>query len=381
MRKSLYLTSALVAAGVLALGSTSSMAAGKKMKLGVSGSMEALVGYAKQASGFQKLNTSTVNTGYNTIDTKMDSEVHLSGSTKTDSGLTVGVKIELETDQTGGGIDASYLTIAGGFGELSLGSNIAAAASLAVQAPNTGALGASGGDTNAWIIMPAGNSNGSSAGIGVGGGDNAKIRWTSKAFSGFKIGASYTPSRTGGNGMAANGGNLGVEADQVDGGVQYSGKMGKNDVKAGVTYWTRDAGTASLNGYQIGVSATMGSITVGAALDDVSSQATLPFGAVVGGSISGTADSLDAEGIQVGAQWAQGATTLSLNYFNREMERATAVDGEDAVEKWTLGAKYAMGPGVDFVGTVQNAKWSDQTGAAALNNKGTIVVGGISVGF
>jgi len=377
MRKSLYLTSALVAAGVLALGSTSSMAAGKKMKLGVSGSMEALIGYAKQGSGFSTLNTGTAQTSYNTIDTKMDSEVHLSGSTKTDSGLAVGVKIELETDQTGGGIDASYVTIAGGFGELSLGSNIAAAAALAVQAPNTGALGASGGDTNAWIVMPTGNAVGTVAGIGVGGGDNAKIRWKSKAFSGFTIGASYTPSRTGGNGMAANGGNGGTEADQVDGGIQYSGKMGKNAVKAGINYWTRDAGMSSLNGYQIGVSATMGSITIGAAMDDVSSTGSN----AIGGSVSGTADSLDADGVQVGAQWAQGGTTLSLNYFNKEMERASATDGEDSVEKWTLGAKYAMGPGVDFVGTVQNAKWADQTGATALNNKGTIIVGGISVGF
>jgi hypothetical protein len=112
-------------------------------------------------------------------------------------------------------------------------------------------------------------------------------------------------------------------------------------------------------------------------MDDVSSAGS----ASDGSSISGTATSNDAEGVNVGASWAQGGTTLSLNYFNKEMERASGTDGEDAVEKWTLGAKYAMGPGVDFVGTVQNAKWSEQTGAAALNNKGTIIVGGISVGF
>jgi len=376
MKKSLYLTSALVAAGVLALGSTSSMAAGKKMQAKVSGSYEALIGYAKQASGFMHEATSTTRTSYNTIDVKTDSEIHISGSTKTDSGLAVGMKIELETDQTGGGIDHSYITVGGGFGTIALGSTAAAAAIMAVQAPNTGALGIAGGDTNGWIVMPAGNATTVNQGMGIGGHDGAKIRWTSKAFSGFSVGGSYVPSGTNSNNMPANGGNGGNEWAQIDGGLKYSGKMGKNAIKASATYWSRDAGVNSLDGYHIGVSSTMGSITIGASMDDVSSSGS----AAGGGSISGTAASLDAEGVNVGASWAQGGTTLSLNYYNKEMDRS-AVDGEDAMQKWTLGAKYAMGPGVDFVGTVQNARWSDESGASATNNKGTIIVGGISVGF
>jgi len=377
MKKSLYLTSALVAAGVLALGSTSSMAAGKKMKIGVSGSYEAIIGYAKQASGFSKTNTGTASTSYNTVDVKTDSEVHIKGSTKTDSGLAVAVKIELETDQAGGGIDHSYLTVGGGFGTLALGSTAAAAAIMAVQAPNTGALGIAGGDTNGWIVMPAGNATTANQGMGYGGHDGAKIRWTSKAFSGFSVGGSYTPSWTNQNGMPANGGNGGAEKSTVDMGIKYAGKMGKNAVKGSLTYWSADAGVNSLDGYHIGVSSTMGSITVGASMDDISSDGD----AANGNPVSGTAASLDAEGVNVGASWSQGGTTLSLNYYNKEMERAAATDGEDSMTKWTLGAKYAMGPGVDFVGTVQNAEWSDETGLATLNNKGTIIVGGISVGF
>jgi hypothetical protein len=377
MKKSLYLTSALVAAGVLALGSTSSMAAGKKMKAKVSGSYEALIGYAKQAAGFSKTNTGTASTSYNEIDVKTDSEIHISGSTKTDSGLTVGMKVELETDQAGGGIDHSFLTVGGGFGTIALGSTAAAAAIMAVQAPNTGALGIAGGDTNGWIVMPAGNATTLNQGMGYGGHDGAKVRWTSKAFSGFSVGGSYTPSWTNQNNMPANGGNLGTEKSTIDMGVKYAGKMGKNAIKASLTYWAADAGVNSLDAYHIGVSSTMGSVTIGASMDDVSSAGT----AAGGGSVSGTAASLDAEGVNVGASWAQGGTTLSLNYYQKEMERASATDGEDSMTKWTLGAKYAMGPGVDFVGTVQNAKWSDQTGVATLNNKGTIIVGGISVGF
>jgi len=378
MKKSLYLTSALVAAGVLALGSTSSMAAGKKMKVAVSGSYEALVGYAKQSDGFTKAAGGGSNlASYNTIDVKTDSEVHISGSTKTDSGLAIGLKIELEGDQASGGIiDASYITVSGGFGEVSLGANVAAAASLAVQPPGTGALGATGPDASAWIVMPAGISTGAAAGIGIGGGDGNKIRWKSKAFSGFTIGASYQPSTANSNAMGTNGGNDAV-GDQIDGGIQYSGKVGKNAVKAGITYWSNDAGTASKDGYQIGASATMGSITIGAGMDEHRSQGNVAAGTPV----SGTGTSLDADGVIVGAQWAQGGTTLSLNYFTKSMDLASATTGSDSTERWTLGAKYKMGEGVDFVGTVQNTKWSDESAAATLNNKGTVIVGGISVGF
>jgi len=378
MKKSLYLTSALVAAGVLALGSTSSMAAGKKMKVGISGSYEALVGYAKNSSGHTVAAGGGTNlASYNTIDVKTDSEIHISGSTKTDSGLAIGLKIELEGDQASGGVvDASYITVSGGFGEVSLGANIAAAAALAVNPPNTGALGANGPDASAWIVMPAGIATGASAGIGVGGGDGNKIRWTSKAFSGFTIGAAYQPDTANSNAIGTNGGNTAV-GDQIDGGIQYSGKVGKNAVKAGITYWTNDAGTGSKDGYQIGASVTMGSITIGAGMDEHRSQGNVAAGTPV----SGTADSLDADGVIVGAQWAQGATTLSLNYFTKSMDLASGVTGSDSTERWTLGAKYAMGPGVDFVGTVQNTKWNDELATATLNNKGTAIVGGINVAF
>jgi len=378
MKKSLYLTSALVAASVLALGATPSMAKGKKMKLKVSGSYEALVGYAKQSAGFENVGTDTTRASYNTIDVKTDSEVHFSGTATTDSGLKVGMKVELETDQASAGIiDHSYMTIGGGFGTIALGSTSHAAAIMAVQAPNTGALGIAGGDTNAWVVMPAGNATSVNQGMGIGGHDGAKIRWTSKSFSGFSIGGSYLPGWANSNDMNVNGGNTGSQTSIVDGAVKYSGKMGKNAVKAGINYWARDAGAASLDGYQIGVSTTMGAITLGASIDEVSSEGS----AADGTPVTGSATSVDAEGVNVGVSWAQKGTTLSLNYYKKEMELATAVDGEDSMEKWTLGAKYAMGPGVDFVGTIQNAKWGNESNAATDNNKGTVIVGGIAVSF
>ena len=127
----------------------------------------------------------------------------------------------------------------------------------------------------------------------------------------------------------------------------------------------------------MGLSVTAGAFTVGLGIKDVNSDGI----AADQTPISGSASSVHEEAVNVGVQWAQGPATFSLNYFKVEQERATATAGEDSVEKWTLGAKYAMGPGVDFLGTVQNVKWGDESTTVTNNYKGNAIVGGIEVAF
>jgi hypothetical protein len=391
MKKSLYLTSALVAASVLALGSTDAMAAGKALDLKVSGSYKAVVGYAKQTAGFiTSTGVGTAYAGYNTMDVKTDSEIHFKAAGSADNGMKVGVGVELEADQSSGGvIDGTYMTIGGGFGTFLLGSAGAAAAALAVNAPSTGALGIFGGDSAAWIVKPTNVAVSAVAGANIGGNDRAKVRWISPSFSGFTAGGSYVPDLTStDNNMAANGGNAGTDASQIDVALKYSGKMGANAVSASVGWWQTDQVTtaanasSSIEAYSLGGSTTMGAFTVGAGYKEVSSTGKqLPTATTGQASLSGTANSQDEEVVNVGVQWAQGKTTISVNYFRSEMELATATEGEDSLTKWTIGGKYAMGPGIDFVGTVQNIKWEDEANAAIDNNKGTAFVGGVAVKF
>jgi hypothetical protein len=392
MKKSLYLTSALVAASVLALGSTDSMAAGKALKVAVSGSYKAVVGYAKQGNGFTtESGVGTGYTGYNTIDVKTDSEVHFKASGSTDSGLKVGVGIELEGDQssTATPIDGTYMTLGGGFGTFLLGAGGAAAAALSVNAPSTGAIGIFGGDSASWVVRPGNMSVAATTGANIGGNDKAKIRWISPSFSGFTAGASYVPDMTSADqAMPANGGTAGTDSSQVDVALKYSGKMGSNAVSASVGWWAVDAPTAAANAststeaYSMGASTTMGAFTVGVGYKEVSTTGKQITTATTGpASISGTATSDDEEVVNVGVSWAQGKTTLALNYFHSEMPLAVATEGEDSLTKWTLGAKYGMGPGIDFVGSVQNVVWSDEGPAAADNNRGTAFVGGVAVKF
>jgi len=395
MKKSLYLTSALVAASILAMGSTDSMAAtkAKPMKLAISGSYEALVGYAKQSSAFSvQANSGTGNTSYNTIDVKTDSEIHFSGSTTTNSGIRVGVRVELEADQQNGGvIDGSSVTMGGNFGTFALGSTAAAAAVLAVNAPSTGALGVFGGDSNQWIVKPAAVAVSVNAGANIGGNDRQKIRWISPSFSGFSAGASYVPDLTNNDDtMPANGGNAGTDSSQVDVALRYVGKLGANSISASAAYWAVDQVTTAANantstdGHSIGASTTFGAFTLGAGYKEVSTNGKLLSVATSGATnnVSGTATSRDEEVHNVGLMWNQGPTTLSVNYFNVDMEMASTVTGSDEVSKWTLGGMYNVGPGVDFVGTIQNVSWSNEDGTNSVNsNKGTAFVGGINVAF
>jgi outer membrane protein OmpU len=402
MKKALYLTSALVAASVLALGATDSMAASKakKTKMGISGSYKATVGYARQGEGYTvSSGKGTAYTGYNEVDVKTDSEIHFTGSTKTNSGIKVGLVIELETDtaQNGGDhIDQSYMTLGGNFGTFALGSTIAAAAALSVKAPSTGALGIAGGDSASWVVKPTAVGVAAGTGADIGGNDKQKIRWISPTFSGFTGGVSYVPDLTSGdNNMASNSGNGGTDASQIDVALKYSGKLGMNAISASGAYWQVDQVTTAANaatgteGQSIGVSTTMGAFTIGAGWKEVSTtgDASTEFtqNAVVkpiGTPLSGSMHSKDEEAHNVGVAWKQGPTQLSVNYFNSTMEMATTQNGEDSVTKWTLGATHNVGPGVDFVGSIQHVRWDDELSGIALNNnKGTAFVGGVKVAF
>jgi len=364
MKKSLYLTSALVAASVLALGSTDAMAAAKakKMSLGISGFYQAVVGYSDQDHN-DSVSTAAGTSGntYAQTDVKTNAEIHFKGSTKMDNGLKVGVAVELEADQTKNGtqIDQSYVTIGGGFGTVALGSTVAASLILSVNAPSTGAIGVPGDDSTFWINKPTASKISPVAGPNIGGGDSMTYRWTSPKMSGFQVGGSYVPDTTkggGGNTMPVTGGNSSV-GDQADVGINYKGKMGANAIAASVTYWSKDAGTASTNNFALGASTTMGAFTVGAGYKDERAAGDDKNGISMK-TLGGDAN-LTAKTYNIGVQWTQGKATLSANWFQVEMPLSDSVTGNDELSKFTLGAKYAMGPGVDFLAGVQNVQWSD----------------------
>jgi len=163
MKKSLYMTTALAAAGVLAFGATDAMAAekAKKMQIKVSGSMKSLIGFASNSGSYETTASNTSRTHYDAFNIVNDSEVHFKGTTKLDNGISVSVVIQLETDQKNNGtqVDETYVKLTGGFGDIRIGSQKAATFTLKHAAPLGGAIGLGNPDTNNWIIKPSAVAN------------------------------------------------------------------------------------------------------------------------------------------------------------------------------------------------------------------------------
>ena len=121
MKKVLYSTTALAAAGALALGASDALAQSKAkpLSMSVGGYFNSFMGYAEQDSSFESTASATGRVGYDQFNIINDSEIYFRGSTKTDSGIGVSVTVQLESDQVSNAsahIDESYMTLSGGFG-------------------------------------------------------------------------------------------------------------------------------------------------------------------------------------------------------------------------------------------------------------------------
>jgi len=144
MRKSLYMTTALAAAGMLAFGATGAVAGshtGGKIKIGLGGFLNTYIGFAEQDGSFESTNQNPARVGYDSINIKTDSEVYFTGGTKLDNGVGVNVVIQLEGDAvSGGAIDETYVKFTGGFGDVRLGATKYASFVLRHGAPGAGAV-------------------------------------------------------------------------------------------------------------------------------------------------------------------------------------------------------------------------------------------------
>jgi hypothetical protein len=166
------------------------------------------------------------------FDMLKETEVHFSGETTLDNGLTVGVHIEAETDEGDGfAVDESYAYFSGAWGRLNLGNEDGAAYLLQVAAPSA--------DSNIdgirqfinpvnYAITPAGavGTRFNTDGLDYDNDATAnsdKVTYLTPVLNGFQAGVSYTfdtsgalNSGEGGAGLASRSIN-GVNIDDVAG--------------------------------------------------------------------------------------------------------------------------------------------------------------------
>jgi hypothetical protein len=377
MKKALYSTSALVAAGALALVASDASAQAKKISMSVGGYFNTYAGFSQQESSFE-VDTATagLEVGYDAFNVVNDSEVYFKGSTKLDNGVGVSVTVQLETDQSNSSdIDESYATLSGGFGSILLGSTKGSTVKKHVGAPAVGGLALTTTDHHSWIIRPSAvGSSTFTTGTTAGASDAMKVVYLSpKIAGGIELGASYTPSATNSDAMPATGGDSGTESQMWDAVVKYSGKMGGSSVNANVGYGeTQGTAANSTQFLRTGVNMTAGGATIGFSYKDVSNQAS---------AIEGTANSDEQTTYNIGIKYAAGGYTVGLAYGHSELPLASTTQGDDELDKYILGVERGLGAGVTLTGQLAYVDYSDETTNDSNNNNGWALVGGVKVAF
>jgi hypothetical protein len=367
MKKHLLMTTAMVAAGALAVSS----AALAKPKISVGGYAKQAIGIGENDKAFDAAQGNRVG-----LDQLSDGEVYINGSAKLDNGIKITTQVQLESN--GGNPDEHWMRISGGFGEIRLGAHDAGA--MAMTTGYLGAFGTGVGESlqfevGKWINQPATVTASVVNRVDVNG-DSESISYFTPRMSGFQIGGSYTP------GGAANG-NAGRELRSGDtegftAGMNYTAKMGGANVGVAVGYGTEDTGTANINDEELwAIGATVSSMgfKVGLSYHDRKGQSNaLTNASVVGGQ----------ETIEFGASYTFGANAVSFGHVTgeRTATQASGFNG-DKIEISALGYRRTLGPGVALRVTALFADYNDGATAAAdgASNQGEAVVTSLQVSF
>lgn len=325
------------------------------------------------------------------VDMIRDTEVHFTGETTLDNGLTVGVHVEAEADAGDGfAVDESYAFFSGGWGRVNLGDEDGAAYLLQVAAP-------SADDNYDGIRQFVSPFIYGGAGIALNGAvdtlfatgldyDNDlttgqdKVTYLSPVFNGFQAGVSYTPDTDdaagGGYAPAGTSNTFGVSTDDVadaygeayEGAVRYEGTFNNVGVSVGGGYTTvqvEDDTVAATDDFQ--------EWNVGADLD----MGPFGLGAVYTENNNGQETLDENETWVVGADYTTGPFKLGASYLTNTTDLAGA-GAEVDTDRYTGGVVYTYGPGMTFRGSVS---YVDHENEGAADQDGTAVLLGTQINF
>jgi len=333
MKKVILGTTALVAASAMTLASAS---AAEKIKLNVGGYMQTSFVIADYDTDTDQLPT----------DVRYEGEVHFTGSTVLDNGLKFGVNIQLEARQSTDQIDETFIFVEGAFGRVNLGSENAASYLMHYASPSP-VIG--------WTLN---DSNANASGFGTPAtsatevSDADKITYFTPRFSGFQLGASYTPDGDEETGTASPYSPIqdeGAADEAYSIGVNYIGKFSGVSVKASAGY---DLITRS------------GVDVVTAAVVTSTSTAVHTFTAANGGGTTLTNTYVD--GVLTTAAVTGGATALTT-ITSAAVSTTTATTTVAATTASTSTEdtdEFSVGLNLGFEGFVVGAayKYSDNDG-------------------
>jgi predicted porin len=364
MKKILMATTAVAAVALASGDAYAQSTAAGPIRLGLGGYFQFYGVFGEQSN-----DTGQPGTFRHNFDFKREAEIFFTGQTKLDNGLIIGVDVQLEAESCGDQIDESYIWFQGNWGRINLGSENSAAYLLAVGAPAVDA-NFDGQDPNYRLYNLVGGGDprsGFESGIDAYvvniTGDSEKITYLSPRIAGFRAGLSFTPDNTedgtvagqkGGSfaGMPTNN-DVGQSSNVIAAGLNYENKFGPVDLLAGVgyEYGFLESGTPPADIFS-DRQAWQGGVDLGIA------------GFHVGGGYYVDDNGIEDDGTQtswaVGITYTMGPLTLGANYF--DSSRDLSATAEENLRRFLVGARYALGPGVDLRGSVHKYIYDVDTG-------------------
>lgn len=317
-----------------------------------------------------------------------ETEVHFTGETTLDNGLTVGAHIEAETD---GGTDAttdgfeveeSYAYFSGAWGRVNFGAEDGAAYLLQVAAPSAD----SNLDGIRTYVNPLNYTTSGNAGLialgdaevldydnAIFGSEDAnKLTYLTPVFSGFQFGASYSPDITDDNrdleGLSSDD-DTDELGDTWEVGGRYEGQLGEVGLAFGAGYLKANleedsgAGDDDQEIWNAGVDLNWGAFGLGAAYME-NNEATDNDG--------------DQTNWVVGADYTTGPFKLGVSYLNRDQDATATTDVQ--FDRYTGGVVYTYGPGMTFRGSISFVDINTDV-AASEDTQATSVLIGTQIDF
>tara|TARA_B100000900_G_scaffold404886_1_gene413818 strand:+ start:464 stop:1462 length:999 start_codon:yes stop_codon:yes gene_type:complete len=305
------------------------------------------------SGGFEWAYKST-SSGVNTSDGDsfaQDNEIVISFSNKTDSGLTIGGKFEMDVDAANATTDESVMTISGGFGKLQLGQEDSANEIFGIGEHDLIDEDLSLAPTGSSIVTTAGESGST---------DNNKLTYITPAMGGFQAGYSIADS-----GTAVQ------STDQTAMGLSYTMPMAGGSLSVKYNKQSTDgATTAETEGSNYGAKLTMGAASI-----------IIAHGESTIGSGADQSDDREANGISISYNLGGGVKVGASTMEATDDKDKTAAG---VAEKYTANAaevSYTVAPGLSAKVTYVDYDYKAGGEGSASDDSGSITQLTISASF
>lgn len=352
------------------------------------------------------------------VDILRETEIHFTGETTLDNGLTVGVhhEADLDNDLTADAADTfqtqkSYAYFSGYWGRVNFGKEDGADYLLEVAAPsadeNFDGLRQYINPVNYSLTAIGGSVTGRSALSYVpqvldyaddATGYSNKLTYLTPVFYGFQFGASYTPDVSNDlTGLPGGGINSALTGSHAFGNHGSSAPSSYGSAYEGSGRWEgqwRDFGLTFAGGYthiELTDSAAGGGFAAGVLSDLVqyNGGVNVAFGAFnIGGVYTHTNDGQANNGAgrtyDLGGDYTVGPFKLGVSWLNNHQDENIAGTGANAgsldTNRYAGGVVYTYGPGMTFRGSVGYVK-SNTDAAGYSDVQGTDVLLGTQINF